>query len=246
MNNTPSFPHLVGGKLLQRSQVIPPVRVLIMLLMLAAIWTLWPNVARASIQSGHAPNPNCVNVINTSGGSCVSGPVQLTPQEQAILAKKNTLAQEYALARAGKLSLITFQHDYQAFLQQYGSPEIQQHSTSPASCHVSANGSGVGGGFSVSTFTYDLTTDIDNGWPLAGNIVEYANNGPRLIGHPQSATIYHWIAIRGYTNYGTNTYYADSISGDSWIWPWAVNVPPYSTISSSDMTTLLNGRGYIW
>ncbi len=115
-----------------------------------------------------------------------------------------------------------------------------------SSFYVPVNGSGVGGGFNASTFTYDLTTDIDNGWPLAGNIVEYANSGPRLIGHPQSTTIYHWIAIRGYTNYGANTCCADSISGDSWIWSWIVNVPPYSTISSSDMTTLLNSRRYIW
>lgn len=59
-------------------------------------------------------------------------------------------------------------------------------------------------------------------------------------------TIYHWIGIYGYTNYGYNTSYADSIHGDSWIWSWAVNVPAYSTISSSDMTTLLNQRGFVW
>ncbi len=343
MTSDPFLAHPVGSQPPPRSQASAPAKVLILLLMLAALWALWPNASRAAAQPGTAPNPTCVNVINTGGGSCLSGPVQLTPQEQALLAKKNALAQEYAQVRAGKLSASLFQRDYQAFLQQYGGPSAQQPFASPASCpsiatgsasstqpltvciskdlyvpqqpqannyycgpataeeilsglgwttgphgeslsqsvlantnylHTDAdggtnwnpyvmgptlnawtrssfyapvNGSGVGGGFTVTTFTYDLTTDIDNGWPLVGNIVEYSGtNNPHLVGHPQSATIYHWIAIRGYNNYGSTTDYADSISGDSWIWPWAVNVPPYSSISSSAMTTLLNGKGYIW
>lgn len=114
------------------------------------------------------------------------------------------------------------------------------------SWYVADNGSGVGYGFSQSTWMSDLGFDIDNGWAIAGNIVEYANTDPHLVGHPRSMTISHWIGIYGYTNYGYDTSYADSISGDAYIWPWAVNVPAYSTISSSDMTTLLNQRGFVW
>ena len=114
------------------------------------------------------------------------------------------------------------------------------------SYYVAVNGSGVGGGFSQSAWQGALTYDVDNGWAIAGNIVEYSNSDPHLVGHPRSMTIYHWIGIYGYTSYGNNTSYADSVHGDSWIWSWAANVPAYSTISSSSMTTLLNQRGYVW
>jgi hypothetical protein len=115
-----------------------------------------------------------------------------------------------------------------------------------SSAYVAVNGSGVGGGFSQATWQNDLIYDVDNGWAVAGNIVEYANTDPHLVGHPRTVTIYHWIGIYGYLDYGTFTSYADSIHGDSSIWSWAVNVPAYSWIPSSDMTTLLNQRGFVW
>lgn len=277
---------------------------------------------------------SCVNVVNTGGGNCANpGPVMLTPREQAILAKKNALALEYAHVRAGTLSASTFQADQQAFMRQYGgatsarlpmapdcpsvaggSLSVEPNTTCGAnwvnmtqqaqnnsyycgpatasevlgvrgvsasqstlagnsylktnengetdwnpyvmgptlnafthtSYYVAVNGSGVGGGFSQSSWQGALTYDVDNGWGIAGNIVEYANTDPHLVGHPRTMTIYHWIGIYGYTSYGYNTSYADSVHGDSWIWSWAVNVPAYSTISSSSMTTLLNQRGYVW
>jgi hypothetical protein len=73
--------------------------------------------------------------------------------------------------------------------------------------------------------------------------VEYANTDPHLTGHPRSWTIYHWIGIYGYQNYGNLTMYADSIHGTNFQ-SWDGAVPAYTTnYSSSDMTTLLNQRG---
>jgi len=304
-------------------------------LILWMVFQFWPSSAFA--QAGDSPNPNCANVVNTGGGSCVSGPVQLTAQEQAILAKKTALVQEYLQVRAGKFSYTTFQSDMLAFFQTYGGSKQPQSRVNPAcptistqapavTCgtnavyapqfsqinysycgpatayeilyglgwtsgpngeslsqsvlaknsylktdanggtnwspyvmgptlnswtrsgwYIAVNGSGVGSGFTSATFISDLTFDIDDGWPLAGNIVEYAgSNNPHLVGHPSSLTIYHWIAIKGYTSYGNNTTYDDSVSGDSWIWSWAANVPAVSTIASTTMTTLLNGRGFVW
>jgi hypothetical protein len=112
--------------------------------------------------------------------------------------------------------------------------------------YATQNGSGV----SLSQWESDLLTDISTySQPIAGNTVEYSG-GPYLNGHqyaPSNAfPLYHWIAIYGYTNNGQDTTYADSISGRADIWPWAVNVPAYSTISSSNMNTLLSSRGFVW
>jgi hypothetical protein len=113
------------------------------------------------------------------------------------------------------------------------------------SFYAAQPGSGVSGGFSTSTWEADLKTDIDSGWAIAGNVVEYAG-GAHLVGHPTNETIYHWIAITGYTGFDTYTTYVDSVHGDTQFWSWAANVPPQSTISSGTMTSLLNGRGYVW
>jgi hypothetical protein len=108
------------------------------------------------------------------------------------------------------------------------------------------SGTGVGQGFSQATWQADLGFDIDNGWSIAGNIVEAANTDPHLVGHPRNRWMWHWIAIYGYTSSGANTSYADSIHGASGFGSWAANVPAKSTISSANMTKLLNGRGFVW
>jgi hypothetical protein len=277
-------------------------------------------MARAAASSG------CANVVDTGGGACTSSPVILSPSEQAILARKTALAEEFAAVRASKLSLANFLRDAQAVLQQYGGPTAAQvllqatpdacttdcppvndsvnlvqqsqanfyycgpataseilrvrgvtksqsflagsnylrtdadggtnwnpqvmaptlNTLTNSSWYVAVNGSGVQGGFTNTTYEADLTTDIYLGWPIAGNTVEIANQGPHLIGHPSNLGLNHWIAIYGYTSNGAYTKYADSIAGDAWIWSWAANVPAYSTYDSPDMTTLLNGRGFVW
>lgn len=308
--------------------------VLAVALAASALWQLGAGHAAAHATITMPPNPPspaCVNVVNTGGGSCVSGPAVLTPFEQMILARKNALAEEYAQVRAGKFSYATYLRDLQAFMSEYGGPTTATHGVSPAcpsiaggpyvNCgenwvglvqqpqqtyyycgpaaasevlgvrgvnvsqgtlagnsylktnadggtnwspqvmqptlntltnsgyYVPVNGSGGGGGgFSSSTWQSDLTWDVDNGWAIAGNTVEYSGSqNPHLVGHPANLTIYHWIGIYGYQNYGNFTMYADSIHGTNF-WPsWDGNVPAYTTdYPSSTMTTLLNGRGFVW
>jgi len=90
-----------------------------------------------------------------------------------------------------------------------------------------------------------LSIDIDRGWAPVGNTVEYSGSNLHLNGHPTSMTIYHWIAFFGYSSSGASSSYADSIANTTF-WSWAPNVPAYSSFSSSSMTTLLNGRGFVW
>ncbi len=288
------------------------------LLGLAAVLISWggPNSFVA-----HAASRACgPDVVDTGGGCGPSGPVVLSPGEQAILNKKNALAQEYANVRAGKVSAATFQRDWQTFMQQYAAPYagvaarlvvplvsnesnsvdmIQQpqqtnYYRGPASArealgvrgiwvsqstlagssylktdqngqtswnpsvmvptlnalahtsfYVAVNGSGVGGGFSVDMWKNALSIDIDRGWAPVGNTVEYSGSNLHLNGHPTSMTIYHWIAFFGYSSSGASSSYADSIANTTF-WSWAPNVPAYSSFSSSSMTTLLNGRGFVW
>lgn len=298
-----------------------------------------------------------------------------TPQEAHIIALKNKLASEYMQVRAGLLSTIAFQRDWQSFMQQYGG-KLNARRTSPAlhpatTCQASTTAFAVQplctpppsatvnevqepqvtyyycgpaatmevllslgvylgpngenlyngpfpaygervlghsylgtdtnpdsnywgtnwtdpdgshpvkttlntwtnssfyapvpatgtGGFSQGTYQSDLITDVDIGYPLIGGVAEPSGQQIRLIGHPISVSIYHWIALEGYTSSGYNTTYADSIhnayNGAYWIggtsdnkahiWSWESGVPAYSTVSnSSTMVPLLETFGYMW
>lgn len=95
----------------------------------------------------------------------------------------------------------------------------------------------------VNTFISDVTLDIDNNYPVAGDAYEVVN-GYHLVGHP-NANIFHWFAIDGYSNYGSSTHYADSVHGASSI-SWSGNVPAYSTMDSSIIARIVDGRGIIW
>jgi hypothetical protein len=96
----------------------------------------------------------------------------------------------------------------------------------------------------VSTFQANLVTDIDNGWDLVGNAWEVPG-GPHLVGHPSNQEIFHYFTMRGYTSSGANTQYQDSVHGASSI-SWSSGVPAYSTLSSTTITVINGGRGYIW
>ena len=91
----------------------------------------------------------------------------------------------------------------------------------------------------LATYKRDLQGDIGVGEGLVGNVVEVAG-GPHLPGHPTNETIYHYIAIDGYSGSGATTHYADPASS---VWS---SVPKYSNISSSTMVILLGERGYFW
>lgn len=99
-----------------------------------------------------------------------------------------------------------------------------------------------------SDYLYNLTFDIDYSYPLQGNAYE-VHNGPRLVGHPNPAVndpIFHWYAIYGYTSWGDNTRYADSVyNAPSVSWYQGVT-QPYSVLTSHMITDINGGRGYIW
>ena len=83
--------------------------------------------------------------------------------------------------------------------------------------------------------------------PLVGDAWEVPGGQYHLIGHPLGSTIFHWFNIRGYTSGGANTMYEDSVHGvPTNIIGWANNVPPYSTMSSNAIVTIVGGRGYVW
>lgn len=93
-------------------------------------------------------------------------------------------------------------------------------------------------------FKSNLVFDIDYGYGIAGDVVEYAND-KHLTGHPINQTIYHWVALDGYYNYGDNTHYADSASGGVGI-SWGSSVPKYSDLPTTDFAYLVKDRGTIW
>lgn len=96
------------------------------------------------------------------------------------------------------------------------------------------------------SFKNRLVADVNNNWGVAGNTWE-VRNGAKLVGHPGDRTIMHWVAIRGYLNYGSTTAYTDSVNGvPASVISWAPSVPAYASISSNTMTILLGGRGYVW
>jgi hypothetical protein len=96
----------------------------------------------------------------------------------------------------------------------------------------------------VARYKARLVQNVNDGWGIAGDVVEVEDSGLRLVGHPNE-TIYHWIAIRGYTSNGNYTAYADP-AGQSPAVTWGKNVPRYSTMSSSTIMKILGERGYIW
>lgn len=87
--------------------------------------------------------------------------------------------------------------------------------------------------------------DIDNSWGLAGDAWDI-RNGPHLSGHPIDKEIFHWYAINWYDgSSGSGTDYADSVYGSQI--SWAKYVPRYTiNFSSSTITTINGGRGYVW
>ena len=97
----------------------------------------------------------------------------------------------------------------------------------------------------VSQYEQDLTYDIYVvGAPAVGDAYEIPG-GPHLVGHPMDKEILHWFDIRGYTSSGASTMYEDSVH-DATSVPWSAGVPAYSTLASSKIVTIVEGRGYVW
>jgi hypothetical protein len=101
------------------------------------------------------------------------------------------------------------------------------------------------GAVNVTDYENDLQIDVNSGYPLMGDAEERIG-ASHLVGHPPSLLIYHWFAIYGYSGSGSNTSYADSVSGTTF-WSWSGNVPAYSGYDSTTLVQqMLVGRGYIW
>lgn len=109
------------------------------------------------------------------------------------------------------------------------------------------NGSGVGNGFTTSTFAYDVETDITTGWAVAGGMSLEPGDGIQYIpGYPTNIVIQHWIPIIGFSSYGSTILFDDPIyhSPDPNL-QWHV-AGPTASISASWLAQILNTRGYIW
>lgn len=103
----------------------------------------------------------------------------------------------------------------------------------------------VGTTVNATTFKNNFTSDIDSNYPVAGNADEVQGYPQyHLVGHPNQ-NIQHWFAIRGYDNNGDTVQYADSISGASSI-SYSASVPAYSSMPTSTIAVILDGRGYVW
>jgi hypothetical protein len=97
----------------------------------------------------------------------------------------------------------------------------------------------------ISTYENDLKMDISAiRAPLIGDAWEVPG-GYHLVGHPGNQQIFHWFEIRGYYGSGASTLYEDSVHGASSI-GWAAGVPAYSNLPSSQIVSIVSGRGYVW
>ena len=98
----------------------------------------------------------------------------------------------------------------------------------------------------ISTYENDLESDISAiRSPLVGDAWETAYSNYHLVGHPGDRTIFHWFEIRGYYGSGGSTLYEDSVHGATSI-SWSGSVPAYSNLPSSQIVSIVAGRGYVW
>jgi hypothetical protein len=97
----------------------------------------------------------------------------------------------------------------------------------------------------IATYENDLESDIYAvRAPVVGNAWEVPG-GYHLTGHPSNSQILHWFEIRGYQSSGASTMYEDSVHGATSI-SWSGSVPAYSTLPSSQIVSIVSGRGYVW
>ncbi len=84
----------------------------------------------------------------------------------------------------------------------------------------------------------DIVYDIDRGYAIVANVV----SGWRPPGYP-SGTIYHYVAVVGYTADGANAVIADPAGAGAGGSGW-VNVPKSYTISTQDLGTWIGLKAY--
>ncbi|MDN3355777.1 C39 family peptidase [Actinomadura sp. DC4] len=84
----------------------------------------------------------------------------------------------------------------------------------------------------------DIVYDVDRGWAIVANVV----SGWRPPGYP-SGTIYHYVAVVGYSNSGDSAVIADPAGAGAGGSGWA-NVPKTYTISTYDLGTWIGLKAY--
>ncbi len=84
----------------------------------------------------------------------------------------------------------------------------------------------------------DIVFDVDRGYALVANVV----SGWRPPGYP-SGTIYHYVAVVGYTADGANAVIADPAGAGAGGSSWG-NVPKSYTISTQDLGTWIGLKAY--
>jgi hypothetical protein len=89
----------------------------------------------------------------------------------------------------------------------------------------------------TSTYSSDMTSDINQNWPVVIAAHEDANNELNSTENDW----YHWYVVRGYSGSGGYSDYADPASG---IW----NVPAYGSVGSYIVNGMMlnGGFGYVW
>jgi hypothetical protein len=104
---------------------------------------------------------------------------------------------------------------------------------------------GSGTSSAIQTYENDLEMDVSSiRAPVIGNAWEVPG-GYHLVGHPGNEQIFHWFEIRGYYGSGGTTLYEDSVHGATSI-SWSGSVPAYSSLPSSQVVSIVSGRGYVW
>lgn len=95
-------------------------------------------------------------------------------------------------------------------------------------------------------FKNSVVYTIDKGYPVVANVIEYSYSGPKLVGHPNSLSLQHWVPIYGYSQYGDAAAYADPASGGQGISFDTSQIPKYAELPASTWSTLVKDRGIIW
>lgn len=112
-----------------------------------------------------------------------------------------------------------------------------------ATYYVAAVSGGGGTSTQKTAYRQRLVSNVQDGWGIAGNTWE-VKGGYHLAGHPDRE-IFHWIAVRGYQDWGYTTSYANPAEDSPYV-SWSANVPRYATHNSNELVAIFGGRGYVW
>lgn len=150
----------------------------ILIMATAVIATCFVAIPEALAADPAAPAANQVG----TGGPRDTGPVQLTPDEQALAAQKDHLAQDYALVREGTMDRATFNRENAAFLATHGGLGATQ-ATAPAGSTAALAASNT-----LAMSQYAQGNTYYCGPASAYEALKFKGGGPGPLGEPLSQT----------------------------------------------------------